>query len=507
MVAISVYWFALNFHWTVLLTLLVPAQVYGLLLFEAPAGSLAARAQWAAGHEGLTLAMVIAPGLLVALLGNPLFGLLSDRDRSRFGRRRPYIFWGTLLNTGGLAVMAVGPLLVGRGGSGNPLAPSLLTLMGGLMIAQVGNNAAAAPFHALLPDIVPPEQRGTASGVMGLANMLGVVCGAIVGLVFPFNTHLLSTGAQSFASFWQSALSAYAVVGVVIVALGLATIALVRERPWTPPAETAEARAESGRVWRNLGLTVAATLAVGGGGLALLGVTPGLRLDENTLGVLNLLVIVVAGVGGAWAFGFRPRRAPDFSWVVLTRMLMMAGIYIVQTFLDYYMKDVAHAPAPEAATAIFLLILTVTATLSTFFAGWASDRIGRKRMVYLSGAFMAVVGAAFIFAPYLLPTNILLIANISAAIFGLGYGAYIAVDWALVADTLPSHDTYARDMGVWNIGQTVPQTFASVFGGWLLALGVALGNLSLGYTLLFGWFVLFCVLGTVTIRNIRGVAR
>ena len=48
---------------------------------------------------------------------------------------------------------------------------------------------------------------------------------------------------------------------------------------------------------------------------------------------------------------------------------------------------------------------------------------------------------------------------------------------------------------------------AAVFGGWLLAFGAATGNLSLGYTLLFASLVAFCVLGTVTVRFIRGVKR
>ena len=55
----------------------------------------------------------------------------------------------------------------------------------------------------------------------------------------------------------------------------------------------------------------------------------------------------------------------------------------------------------------------------------------------------------------------------------------------LVADVLPSEETFARDMGVWNIGLTLPQVLAAVFGGWLIGLGLALGSLQLGYTFLY----------------------
>jgi uncharacterized membrane protein len=128
-------------------------------------------------------------------------------------------------------------------------------------------------------------------------------------------------------------------------------------------------------------------------------------------------------------------------------------------------------------------------------------------MVYISGTFMAVVGVAFVLAPYLLPGYVLQLALGAALVFGLGFGAYISVDWALVADVLPSEATFARDMGVWNIALTLPQVLAVVFGGWLLALGVSIHQSSLGYTLLFVWFVVFCALGTVTVRFIRGVKR
>jgi MFS family permease len=253
--------------------------------------------------------------------------------------------------------------------------------------------------------------------------------------------------------------------------------------------------------------TILAVVLLVGVTLLLLRIIPGLSLNTGSLSILQLLGISIAGYGAMRAFHFHPRQSPDFSWVVLTRMLVMMGVYIVQNFLVLYMQNVAHAPNPQAATTEFLIFLTLSATVSTAFAGWASDRLGRKRMVYISGTFMAVVGIAFIAAPYLFPDSVLQLALGAAFVFGLGFGAYVSVDWALVADVLPSEATFARDMGVWNIALTLPQVFAVVLGGWLLLLGVALGNSGLGYTLLFVAFVAFCVLGTVTVRNIKGVKR
>ncbi len=497
LVAISIFWFAINFHWAALPLLIIPSQVFGLLLRQAPGATLADQANWAGGANlALATALVSAPGLVVALLSNPFFGLRSDRTRNRFGRRRPYIVIGTLINVGGILVMAFAPDLFVQEHSGNLIAPCLFVLTLGLIIVQFGSNAAQAPFHALLPDLVPQEQRGVASGIMGLAYWLGTITGVLVPTLVGIDSNGLKSGALSYASYQHNIVLAYLITSGVILLMAALTFAFVHERRWQPRQMAATERTEEANSSRTLLLTLGAVLLVVAAGIGLVNANIGLSLNDDTLQLLELITVVVAGFGAARAFQFRPRRNPDFTWVVLTRMLMMMGVYFVQVFIFQYML---------AST--FIILVTVAATASTLFAGWASDRIGRKRMVYISGSFMAVVGAAFILAPYLAPGAVLTISYVGAAIFGLGFGAYVSVDWALVADVLPSEQTYARDMGVWNIGLTLPQVLALVFGSRLIALGQTVGHPQLGFTFLFTAFVVFCVLGTVTIRNIKGVKR
>ncbi len=505
LIAISIFWFALNFHWAALQSLIIPNQVIGILFHDAPGTTIQARAAWAESHKALTLAIVVAPGLVVALITNPLFGFFSDRTSGRFGRRRPYIIGGTLANVVGLAAMALLPAAVAGTGIGSVLPPSAFVLMGGLMLVQLANNAAAAPFHALLPDLVPQEQRGTASGIMGLAQLVGQIGGFVAPVLFGFSSAGLENGSQSTGGFDTRISLAYGAVAVVSLLMAVLTIITVKERPWSraqmPPAQ----EVEEAHATRDLVFTIIATIAVAAILSALLqSHIAGLSLNSDAVAVVQLIAIIVAAIGTARAFGFRPRRNADFSWVLLTRMLVQMGIYVVYSYLNYYMHDVAKASNPNLATTEFLVILTLTALISSIIGGPASDRFGRKRMVYISGVFMTLVGAAFIGAPLLFPSSVLTIALLAAAIFGLGYGAYISVDWALVADVLPSEATFARDMGVWNIGLTLPQAFATIFGGWVLTL---LGTGNVGYTGLFFSFVVFCVLGTITVRNIKGVKR
>ena len=89
------------------------------------------------------------------------------------------------------------------------------------------------------------------------------------------------------------------------------------------------------------------------------------------------------------------------------------------------------------------------------------------------------------------------------ALFGVGYGAYQAVDWALAVDVLPPGEDAAKDMGLWHVALVLPQVLAPALSGAILG---ALKPVSLlgGYAAVFTVSALWCVLGTVFVSRIRG---
>jgi hypothetical protein len=93
------------------------------------------------------------------------------------------------------------------------------------------------------------------------------------------------------------------------------------------------------------------------------------------------------------------------------------------------------------------------------------------------------------------------------ALFGIGYGAYTSVDWALATDVLPDVDDAAKDMGIWHIALTFPQLAAVPIAGILRDVGQAYGKLNgmptLGYTVLFSVAILYFVLGTVFVSRVK----
>ena len=189
------------------------------------------------------------------------------------------------------------------------------------------------------------------------------------------------------------------------------------------------------------------------------------------------------------------------------------GIFTVQEFLQYYMGDVIGSPyilagvgkvaeTAEEAVSVFMPALLFGAIVTTLVAGVLSDRYGRKVMVYLSGALMGLVALVFVvFHSFTL-------AALMGIVFGLGYGAYESVDWALASDILPSMDDYAKDMGVWHVAMVLPQVIATPIAGFLLdnfqRVGKAQSIPNLGYTVIFLVAVVYFVLGTVFVKQIKG---
>lgn len=179
--ALGLFWLPNNVLWTGLLLIVLPERVLALVGARAATGVLS----WTS-----------ILGTIVAIIVSPVFGLISDHFRSRLGRRRPLMVWGSLLSLSFLLAIAY--------------APSLPLFVVGLVGVQFLNNVAQSAYQGLIPDLVPPSQRGEASGYMALYNQAGVIIGGVLGAFF-----------SAIAFVW-------ATIGLLILSLG-ATLGLVRE--------------------------------------------------------------------------------------------------------------------------------------------------------------------------------------------------------------------------------------------------------------------------------------
>jgi MFS family permease len=113
-----------------------------------------------------SLALVAGIGALVSVFANPFFGRMSDRTSSRLGMRRPWMVIGLLGGSVGLLLVA--------------LAPNIPVVLVGWCVTQLFFNALLAALIAVLPDQVPPTQRGLVSGVLGICLPIAAVSGTFL---------------------------------------------------------------------------------------------------------------------------------------------------------------------------------------------------------------------------------------------------------------------------------------------------------------------------------------
>lgn len=152
----SLFAFGYNAQFTGLLLLVVPKAI---LAFVGPSRSAQA------------LSVLVVGGSIMTVILLPVIGTVSDRLITRIGRRRPIIFAGILVDLLGLAVMAASPHFV-------PFAV-------GDLLVQIGATSAWAAYQGLIPDLVPEEQRGTASGLVGFMEEIAIVVGVLLPSVLP----------------------------------------------------------------------------------------------------------------------------------------------------------------------------------------------------------------------------------------------------------------------------------------------------------------------------------
>ena len=199
-----------------------------------------------------------------------------------------------------------------------------------------------------------------------------------------------------------------------------------------------------------------------------------------------------------------PLKSADFRWVWITRALVMLGFYTVQPYLQYYLRDVIGVEDPERSAFKVFVIVLIGATVSGLVGGWLSDRVGRKPIVYIANSIMAVMAFGLVFCRTLEQ------ALFVGVLFGIGYGAYISVDWALGTDVLPSQEDAGKDMAVWHVSMVLPQSIAAPIAGVILSsfgakvtAGVVHYPL-VGYMTIFGSAALFLLTGAVLLRNVKG---
>eukprot|EP00756_Hemistasia_phaeocysticola_P058199 Hpha_TRINITY_DN34825_c0_g1::TRINITY_DN34825_c0_g1_i1::g.167857::m.167857 len=348
----------------------------------------------------------VALGAFLGLVGVsqlvcPWAGLRSDHCTARLGRRRPFILGGTVVAALAFCVMYVCSV--------QRLSHAFAVC---LFVGMSAINVIFSAQSGLVPDLLPDNCHGIASGVTAVLQLLGSVCGFVA-------VHATSTFDFRFFYFVDCGLL---LCGSLIVCW----VAKERQLPRQEHRLSCSAVLRSYRV--------------------------------NTDG---------RGDGDESRY--------DFLWVFCGRTAFYVAVSI-QAFMEFYIRDVIGiGDKAERRRALATIVLTgqTTAGLVAYWCGSFSDNeaVGRKIPVYFACVVMIGVYAGFCVLPLVLEQEDLLPAIYAvAAFYGVGNGCYLSVDYALALDTLPDKAAAARDLGVWGVAAFIGSAVGPMIWGTVLAL-------------------------------------
>lgn len=421
--------------------------------------------------------------LMVALLVQSLMGLLSDRSTSHWGRRRPFIFIGTIANLVIITLIGFSAALEGMTG--------YWTLFFLLILMMVAANTAHGAVQGIIPDLVPEEKRGRYSGVKALLEV------PIPLIIVSFTIGRLISNGQMWAAL------------LVCMGILLTTMLITMFVPEKPLLEKPAAFDWKPFI-RLVLMTALFTLVILSMGwlVKTLGaqVNPASNISFMiSMGILGLIAMGIAVAVGVYfsvrlSIGHAAKDNPNFTWWVVNRLAFLVGSTNLASFAVYFLqgrmgleRELAAKPASQ-----LLLIVGVFILFLALPSGWLADKFGRKPLVAISG-FVAAAGTLVLI---LAPNMTVIYAG--GVLVGAGTGLFYAANWALGTDLVPKEEA-GRYLGISNLAGAGAGAVGAYIGG-PIADSFTLhlpGQPGIGYVVLFaiyGFLFLFSVLALTKIQ-------
>jgi MFS family permease len=338
---LSVYWLGINVIWSGLGNVTYQARL---------------REMFGEALAPAYLAVLVWAPLAIAVIVQPTVAAISDYTITRWGRRKPYILIGTVLDM---------VFLFGVASSND-----IVALAAFVLLLQASSNFAQGPFQGYVPDLVPARQVGVASGLMGVMIIFGQVVGlgiATLGLAqLGANPH--PEGTVQAAEFARQAFFLPTIaLGVIELLTMIPILLFIDEGRAAPPRE--------GRSWLRIAL-------------------------------------------GAWGTDILKERS--YVWLLVSRLFYLMAPALLTGIGLFYLRQALNFTDEAAGGALLVIgaVFGGMTGITTFPAARLSDRIGRKRTIYAAIAIGALGMAGVAIAPSFELTVLALIpVGISAGAF------------------------------------------------------------------------------------------
>lgn len=367
--------------------------------------------------KGTYLGILRLAALMIALLVQALAGLLSDKSKSKWGRRRPFIVAGVLFEVIFLVAMGFAAGMEGLTG--------YWAMFGIYIMTMVGSNTSHGATQGLIPDLVTDQKKGLASGIKATLE-LPVPLIFVSFVIAP----LISKG-----NYWGGLII---LIGVLL--LGMVISLFIREEPqegkgkaidWAP-------------IIRLFVMTILFTLVILFAGWLVKQAISfaqdfGHKLQLTFVGAAGLIGISIAVFLGVLVsvrtgIGAEAKENPSYTWWVVNRLAFLVAAINLSGFMVYFLQERFPQFAGEKAAepaAQLLMVVGICILLTALPSGWLADRFGKKTLVVFSSLLVGI-GTVIVVASPLFSWIIL-----GGVLIGCGVGMFYSANWALGTALVP----------------------------------------------------------------------
>jgi len=355
------------------------------------------------GFEYKFVAWMVSISAVMGLITNIIWGIVSDNTRSRWGRRKPYLFFGGIVSGIFMVLFAFSLKIAG----GDPYIAYIICIIIDGVIIGISSNAYYVAERSLLPDLVEPELRGRANGIVEIIGYIGMIIIVAASII----TDPLFGGLNESAHIFLLSLGGGAIIIVSVLAQFF-----VKEKPVENIAKK--------------------------------------PFFKELIGVFNLKVLL--------------RENKEFLKILFAMIIYRIGIYIIMPYLMNYLITTLNLPMSSTALAIVAAFGGVFILIAII--GRISDKYGRKRFLplFIILTSMFYIGVPFVQGGWNFETGgnvnlILLLILVPFVIFALL--GLITPMQAWSQDLLPE-ESRGKFLGILNLVYTLPQ----IIGSWLGAI-------------------------------------
>lgn len=378
------------------------------------------------GASPFIYGLIWLAGPFTGMVVQPIIGSLSDKTRTKFGRRRPYLLGGALLASIALWLFPNSGNIAGFIGNSSGID---LPLWSGLLIAAIMIwvidacvNIAQGPYRALVPDVVPGEQYSLANSYISLAIGLGSVIAAGTA---PF---------LKWAFDYQMSINAQFVMGALAFSLAMIwTCLTIREN--ADFSENLSSGSEDN------------------------------KKSGSFLASLKEFFNLSPEVGKICLMQF-------FTWIGTMCMMIFFTQYSVHTVFgvpDLTTATDSVKKAYEATTlagtnfsSICFAVFNLVCFVLALPIGILSSKYGNKKVHIVSLMTMVLAFLGMAFFPFEKPVLIFM------GIAGIGWASLLALPFAMLSEHIKK-GSEGSVMGIFNIFIAGPQVFVCTLVAWFIS--------------------------------------